>query len=92
MEDAGRKILILGGSGFIGHALYKELCNYYDTYGTYCSAHRTFEDNQHFYSYDMQDDDIVKLLQVFVDSGKKGGTWKTWRNNEWFKKRETASG
>lgn len=63
MEDAGRKILILGGSGFIGNALYKELCNYFDTYGTYCAARRAFEENQHFYSYDMQDDDIVKLLQ-----------------------------
>ena len=63
MEDAGRKILILGGSGFIGNALYKELCNYYDTYGTYCAARRSFEHNQHFYSYDMRDDDIVKLLQ-----------------------------
>jgi dTDP-4-dehydrorhamnose reductase len=63
MEDAGRKILILGGSGFIGHALYKELCNYYDTYGTYCTARRAFEDNQQYIQYDMREDDIVVLLE-----------------------------
>jgi len=63
MEDAGRKILILGGSGFIGNALYKELCNYFNTFGTYCNARRSFEENQQFLSYDMRDDDIVKVLR-----------------------------
>jgi dTDP-4-dehydrorhamnose reductase len=63
LEENGRKILILGGSGFIGNALYKELCNYFDTYGTYHSARRSFEDNQQFFRYDMQEDDIFQLLE-----------------------------
>ena len=62
-EKSSKKVLILGGSGFIGNAIYKELCNYYNTFGTYCSARRSFEDNQQFFKYDMQEDDIVRLLE-----------------------------
>ena len=63
MKDGGKKILILGGSGFIGNAIYKELCNYFDTYATYCSSGRAFEDNKQFIRYDMQEDDIYQLLE-----------------------------
>ncbi|MBT8179515.1 MAG: sugar nucleotide-binding protein [Flavobacteriaceae bacterium] len=62
-EKSSKKVLILGGSGFLGNAIYKELCNYFNTYGTYCSARRSFEDNQQFLKYDMQEDDIVRLLE-----------------------------
>ena len=62
-ERSSRKVLILGGSGFLGNAIYKELCNYYNTFGTYCSARRAFEQNQQFIKYDMQEDDIVQLLE-----------------------------
>ncbi|MBT8284702.1 MAG: sugar nucleotide-binding protein [Flavobacteriaceae bacterium] len=58
-----KKILILGGSGFIGNALYKELCNYYDTYGTYFSSRNGYKTNQQFFSYDMQEDDVYQLLE-----------------------------
>jgi dTDP-4-dehydrorhamnose reductase len=61
--DGGKKILILGGSGFIGNAIYKELCNYFDTYGTYNSARRSFEKNQQFLKYDMTEDDIFPILE-----------------------------
>jgi len=63
VKDGGKKILILGGSGFIGHAIYKELCNYYDTYATYCSSEGAFGDNKQFIRYDMQEDDIYQLLE-----------------------------
>lgn len=63
MKDGGKKILILGGSGFIGSAIYKELCNYFDTYATYCSSAGAFEDNKQFIRYDMQEDDIYQLLE-----------------------------
>ena len=63
MREEGKRILILGGSGFLGNAIYKELCNYYDTYGTFCSARRSFEDNKKFLHYDMLEDDIHRLLQ-----------------------------
>ncbi|UJH66974.1 sugar nucleotide-binding protein [Allomuricauda sp. SCSIO 65647] len=61
-REKGKKVLILGGSGFVGHALYKELCNYFDTYGTYFS-NKTFKDNQQFFKYDMAEDDIFRILQ-----------------------------
>lgn len=62
-DKGSKKVLILGGSGFLGNAIYRELCNYYNTYATYCSARRTFEHNQQFLKYDMQEDDIVQLLE-----------------------------
>ncbi|MGB5314656.1 MAG: NAD-dependent epimerase/dehydratase family protein, partial [Robiginitalea sp.] len=63
MQQTGKRILILGASGFLGNTLYKELCNYYNTFGTYCSARRSFQDNGQFFRYDMQEDDIHRLLQ-----------------------------
>jgi dTDP-4-dehydrorhamnose reductase len=62
MEDARKKILILGGSGFLGNAIYKELCNYFDTYGTYFS-NKSFRDNKQFFSYDITEDDIFQVLE-----------------------------
>ncbi len=62
MREEGKRILILGGSGFLGFALYRELCNYFDTYGTYCSARKQFGDNQQFLRYDMLEDDIHHVL------------------------------
>tara|TARA_R110000868_G_scaffold109560_1_gene297765 strand:- start:21440 stop:22261 length:822 start_codon:yes stop_codon:yes gene_type:complete len=58
-----KKILILGASGFIGNAIYKELCNYFNTYGTYNAARRSFEKNKQFFKYDIEEDDIHELLE-----------------------------
>lgn len=58
-----KKILILGGSGFIGNAIYRELCNYFDTYGTYCHSSNTFESNKQFIHYNIEEDDIVEILE-----------------------------
>lgn len=63
MEVGGKKILVLGASGFLGNAIYKELCSYFDTYGTYNSARRAFEDNQQFFKYDLEENDIFELLE-----------------------------
>lgn len=63
LEEGGKKILILGGSGFLGNAIYKELCNYFDTYGTYYSARSAFKENKQFFRYDMEEDDIFQLLK-----------------------------
>ncbi len=62
MGAEGKKILVLGGSGFLGNAIYKELCSYYDTYGTYFS-NKLFRDNKQFFKYDVETDDIFQLLE-----------------------------
>lgn len=63
MDDSNRRILIIGGSGFIGNAIYKDLCNFYNTYGTYCSSRTAYEGNQQFFKYDMEEDDVYHLLE-----------------------------
>ena len=57
-----KRILILGGSGFIGHAIYKELSPYYNTYATYYSSKR-FKKNQQFYHFDYTQEDILPILK-----------------------------
>jgi len=56
------KILILGASGFIGNAIYKELLPYFDVYGTYCSSTSELEENQVMFKFDVEKDDIKKIL------------------------------
>lgn len=58
-----KKILILGASGFIGNALYKELCSYFDTYGTYFSREQTFSRNKKFFEFDQETENIEILLE-----------------------------
>lgn len=71
-----KKILILGGSGFIGNAIYKELCNYFDTYGTYNTARRSFESNKQFVHYNLEEDDVFDILEEikpqFIISSLRG--------------------
>ena len=54
-------ILILGGSGFIGYSLYKELSPFFKTFGTF-KSNINFKKNKHFFKYDIGRDDIEKLL------------------------------
>ena len=44
-----KKILILGGSGFIGNKLYKELNKFYKTFSTYNILDKNKKNNQFFY-------------------------------------------
>jgi dTDP-4-dehydrorhamnose reductase len=57
------KILILGASGFIGQALYKELGPYFDVYGTYCKENPDFSINQVLYQFDQEKDDLLDILE-----------------------------
>ncbi|MCL6275396.1 sugar nucleotide-binding protein [Muricauda sp. 2012CJ35-5] len=57
-----KRILILGASGFIGNAIYKELCNYFNTYGTYCHS-TIYSSNGQFLQYDLREDDIFRILE-----------------------------
>ncbi len=71
-----KKILIIGASGFIGNAIYKELCNYFKTYGTYHTARRSFEKNNQFFKYTIEEDDIYEILEKiqpdFIISAVRG--------------------
>ena len=63
MKDIGKhKILILGGSGFLGNAIYKELCPFFKTYATYRTTSTALEKNQHFFQYNFEEDDIYEIL------------------------------
>ena len=62
-EDKHR-ILILGASGFLGNAIYKELCPYFKTFGTYHTSNSQWEKNHHFFQYDFEEDDIYEILEI----------------------------
>ena len=58
------RILILGASGYLGNAIYKELAPYFKTFGTYFSNVSTFKNNQHFCQYNIEEDDIFEILNA----------------------------
>ncbi|WP_299114143.1 sugar nucleotide-binding protein [uncultured Winogradskyella sp.] len=58
------RILIIGASGYIGNAIYKELGPYFRTYGTYRTPKKEFETNQQFFQYNVEEDDVYEILQV----------------------------
>ena len=60
--------MIIGGSGFVGNALYKELNSYFDTYATYHQDNDFYDKNQKFFQYDMELEDI----RILLDSLKPG--------------------
>jgi len=58
------RILILGASGYLGHAIYTELCSYFNTFGTYYSPKKKFENNHQFIHYDIENDDVHEILKI----------------------------
>lgn len=58
------RILILGASGFLGNAIYKELCSYFKTFGTFFTPNPTLEKNKHFFKYNVEEDDIYEILDI----------------------------
>ena len=63
MQKQKHRILILGASGYVGNAIYRELCTYFETYGTYYCAHELYDNNKAFYCYDIATDTIEKIVQ-----------------------------
>ncbi|PZD79264.1 sugar nucleotide-binding protein [Mesonia sp. K7] len=57
------RILILGGSGFIGNALYKELLPYFEVHATFCQDNQIYEKNQQFHQWDAERENISILLE-----------------------------
>jgi len=62
--DKKNRVLVLGASGFIGEAIYKELCSYFRTYGTYRTDNYSYDKNQHYFQYNVEDDDIFEILDA----------------------------
>lgn len=58
------RILILGGSGYIGNALYKELSPYFRTYGTYSTPKKEFETNKQFFQFNVEEDDVYEIIEA----------------------------
>ncbi|WP_029038699.1 sugar nucleotide-binding protein [Salinimicrobium xinjiangense] len=58
-----KRILILGGSGFIGNSLYKELYPYFDTHATYLTENPFYEKNQKFHQFDVERESLSILLE-----------------------------
>jgi dTDP-4-dehydrorhamnose reductase len=61
-KEERQRILILGGSGFIGNSLYKELLSYFDVHCTYCKQHGAFSENQVFHHFCVEEDSMLLLL------------------------------
>jgi dTDP-4-dehydrorhamnose reductase len=58
------RILIIGASGYIGHAIYKELGPYFRTFGTYRTPKKEFDKNKHFFQYNVEVDDVYEILEA----------------------------
>ncbi|WP_223035078.1 sugar nucleotide-binding protein [Hanstruepera marina] len=58
------RILIFGASGFIGYAIYKELCGYFKTFGTYRTPKQEFVKNKQFIHYNVEEDDTYEILDL----------------------------
>ncbi|MEC3908166.1 sugar nucleotide-binding protein [Tamlana sp. 2201CG12-4] len=63
-KESKHKILILGASGFLGSAIYKELCPYFKTFGTYNISNKALEKNKHFFQYNIEEDDVYEILDI----------------------------
>lgn len=58
-----QRIVILGASGFLGNAIYKELCSYFKTFGSYYTQNSLFKKNKQFFHYNHEQDDIYEILE-----------------------------
>lgn len=63
-ENQKHKILILGGSGFLGNAIYRELAPFFRTFATYRTPNKLFENNRHFFQYKMEEDDVIEIIET----------------------------
>ncbi len=63
-EEPKQRIVILGASGFIGNSIYKELCSYFKTFGSYYTPTNFYKKNHQFFHYNHEDDDIFEILEA----------------------------
>ncbi|GAA3655640.1 sugar nucleotide-binding protein [Flavivirga jejuensis] len=63
-KESKHRILILGASGFLGGSVYKELCSYFKTFGTYRTSNKQHEKNKHLFQYNIEEDDVYEILNI----------------------------
>ena len=63
MKNKKTRILILGASGFLGHSIYKELSQYFNTFGTYRIPTKKFLNNKKFFEFNHEEDDVFEILE-----------------------------
>lgn len=63
-KEQKHRVLIIGASGFIGNAIYKELGPYFRTFGTYRTSKKEFDSNKQFFQYKVEEDDIYEILEA----------------------------
>lgn len=63
MAKKSKRILILGGSGFLGGQLYKELQAYFDVYATYATGLPKLHKNKRFEQWDAQEESPFYLIK-----------------------------
>ena len=63
-KENKHRILILGASGFLGNVIYRELCSYFKTFGTYNTPSNSLEKNKHFFQYNIEEDDVYEILDI----------------------------
>ncbi|MDN3667454.1 sugar nucleotide-binding protein [Algibacter miyuki] len=63
-RESKHRILILGVSGFIGNAIYRELYPYFKTYGTYNTTNTALEKNHQFFQFNIEEDDVYEILDI----------------------------
>lgn len=57
------RILIIGGSGYLGRALYREFQSFYETFGTFCHPDEFWENHGAFFNYNSSQDELLPILE-----------------------------
>lgn len=57
------RILIIGASGFLGQAHFKELNPYFDVFGTYFTSQSKYDSNRRFIQWDVESESLYPILQ-----------------------------
>ncbi|MBP0902329.1 sugar nucleotide-binding protein [Mariniflexile gromovii] len=63
-KEGKHRILILGANGFLGNVIYRELCPYFKTFGTYSTSNSQLEKNNHFFQFNIEEDDVYEILDI----------------------------
>lgn len=58
------RILVIGASGFLGQALFKELNPYFDVFGTYYTSKKKYDSNRRYHQWDVESEHLTPILNT----------------------------